>query len=206
MQPPEHDAILIVDFGSQVTQLIARRIREAGVYCEIHPFSKAGAALDALNPKGIVLSGGPASVLDAGAPELDPALLDAGVPILAICYGQQALVKALGGRVEGGHHREFGRADLTVQKPSALYDGVWETGHAHQVWMSHGDRVTTLPEGFEVVGTSTGAPFAIIANQERRIWAVQFHPEVHHTPDGRKLYANFVHRICGCAGDWTMAA
>ncbi|MFC3704755.1 glutamine-hydrolyzing GMP synthase [Devosia honganensis] len=201
-----NDTILIVDFGSQVTQLIARRIRETGVYCEIHPFQSAGAAMVALRPKGVVLSGGPASTLDENAPTIDPAILAANVPILGICYGQQALCVALGGEVAAGHHREFGRAEVTVHQPSELYEGVWETGSAHQVWMSHGDRVVALPEGFEVVGTSPNAPFAMIANEARRIWAVQFHPEVVHTPDGAKLYANFVHRICGIASNWTMSA
>jgi len=200
------DAILIVDFGSQVTQLIARRIRETGVYCEIHPFQSAGAAVAALKPKGIVLSGGPASTLDENAPTIDPAILSAGVPILGICYGQQALCMALGGKVEAGHDREFGRAEVKVQKLSALYEDIWDLGTEHQVWMSHGDRVVELPEGFEVVGTSANAPFAMIANEARRIWAVQFHPEVVHTPDGGKLYANFVHRICGIPASWTMAA
>jgi GMP synthase (glutamine-hydrolysing) len=203
----EHaESILIVDFGSQVTQLIARRIREAGVYCEVHPYNLAAAALPTLRPRGIVLSGSPASVLDENAPEVDPELLAAGVPILGICYGQQALCMALGGRVEAGHHREFGRAEVRVDKPSALYDGVWNLGASHPVWMSHGDRVTAIPPGFEVVGTSPNAPFAMIADEQRRIWAVQFHPEVVHTPDGAKLYANFVHRICGLQANWTMAA
>ena len=210
MQSPdtaEHSqSILIVDFGSQVTQLIARRIRETGVYCEIHPFQNAGAAMAALKPRGVVLSGSPASTLDENAPTIDPAIFAANVPILGICYGQQALCMALGGKVEAGHHREFGRAEVTVHKPSALYDGVWDTGSANQVWMSHGDRVVAIPEGFEVVGTSTGAPFAMIADETRRIWAVQFHPEVVHTPDGARLYANFVHKICGVDASWTMAA
>ena len=203
---PPPDSILIVDFGSQVTQLIARRIRESGVYCEVHPFNAAAAALKAMKPKGVVLSGGPASTLDEGAPTIDPALLEAQVPILGICYGQQALCQSLGGTVEAGHDREFGRAEVKIQKQSALYDGVWDLGTEHQVWMSHGDRVTALPAGFEVVGTSDGAPFAMIADERRKIWAVQFHPEVVHTPDGGKLYANFVHRICGIPANWTMAA
>ena len=210
MQHPDtatrNDTILIVDFGSQVTQLIARRIRETGVYCEIHPFQAAGSAMAELNPRGVVLSGSPASTLDENAPTIDPAILDAGVPILGICYGQQALCMALGGKVEAGHHREFGRADLTVHKNNSLSEGVWVLGSDHQVWMSHGDRVVELPEGFEVVGTSPNAPFAMIANEERRIWAVQFHPEVVHTPDGARLYANFVHQICGIESNWTMAA
>jgi GMP synthase (glutamine-hydrolysing) len=203
----EHaESILIVDFGSQVTQLIARRIRETGVYCEVHPFNHAADALGRLQPKGIVLSGSPASVLDENAPIVHPDLLAAGVPILGICYGQQALCIALGGKVEAGHHREFGRAEVHVDKPSALYEGVWELGSHHSVWMSHGDRVTELPPGFEVVGTSPNAPFAMIADETRRIWAVQFHPEVVHTPDGARLYANFVHNICGLTASWTMAA
>ena len=206
MTAPQHQAILIVDFGSQVTQLIARRLRELDVYCEIHPFSNAADHLERLQPVGIILSGGPASVLEDGAPVLDPKLVEAGVPMLGICYGQQALAVALGGEVQGGHTREFGRAMLTPQKPCALYDGVWEIGSSHQVWMSHGDRVTRLPEGFEVVATSPGAPMAIVADETRRIWATQFHPEVHHTPDGAKLYKNFAYDICGCTGDWTMAA
>ncbi|MBU1304965.1 MAG: gamma-glutamyl-gamma-aminobutyrate hydrolase family protein, partial [Alphaproteobacteria bacterium] len=142
MQSPDTadrpQSILIVDFGSQVTQLIARRIRETGVYCEIHPFQSAAAAMATMQPAGVVLSGGPASTLDENAPTIDPAILDAGIPILGICYGQQALCMALGGKVEAGHHREFGRAEVRVDKTSALYDGVWDLGTEHQVWMSHG--------------------------------------------------------------------
>lgn len=205
MTQPAHETILVVDFGSQVTQLIARRLRELGIYCEIHPYSNAAEHLDRLNPKGIILSGGPASVLDEGAPTLDAALLDAGVPILGICYGQQALCVALDGKVEAGHHAEYGRAMVTPQKSCALYEGVWALDTQHQVWMSHGDRVTQIPDGFEVVATSPNAPFAVIADEKRRIWATQFHPEVHHTPDGAKLYENFAKKICGCTGDWTMA-
>ncbi|MBU1174967.1 MAG: glutamine-hydrolyzing GMP synthase [Alphaproteobacteria bacterium] len=206
MTAPQHQAILIVDFGSQVTQLIARRLRELDVYCEIHPFASAADHLDRLRPVGIILSGGPASIVEDGSPQLDMRLVEAGVPILGICYGQHALAKALGGRVEGGHHREFGRALLTADQPCALYDGIWELGTSHEVWMSHGDRVTELPEGFAVVATSAGAPMAIVADEKRRIWATQFHPEVHHTPDGPKLYRKFAYDICGCTGDWTMAA
>src|SRR6185312_6331253 len=199
-------SILIVDFGSQVTQLIARRIREAGVYCEVHPYNHAASALAALQPRGIVLSGGPASIIDEDAPAIDPALIAAGVPILGVCYGQQALCAALGGVVEAGHDREFGRAEVRIEKLSALYEGVWKLGGDYQVWMSHGDRVTKLPPGFEVIGTSPGAPFAMIADEKRRIWGVQFHPEVVHTPHGAKLYQNFVHEICGIPVNWTMAA
>ncbi|VAW23245.1 GMP synthase [glutamine-hydrolyzing], amidotransferase subunit / GMP synthase [glutamine-hydrolyzing], ATP pyrophosphatase subunit, partial [hydrothermal vent metagenome] len=205
MSKQKHQAILIVDFGSQVTQLIARRLRELNVYCEIHPYSSAADVLKNLQPKGIILSGGPASVLDKDAPAIAPELLDEGVPILGICYGQQALCVALGGKVEAGHVREFGRADVSPQKSCSLFDGVWETGGKYQVWMSHGDKCSKLPEGFEIVAASPGAPMAIIANEERRIWATQFHPEVYHTPDGIKLFENFVKKTCGCTGDWTMA-
>ena len=200
------DTVLIIDFGSQVTQLIARRVREAGVYSEIAPFSKAEEAMSRLSPKAIILSGGPASVLDDGAPLPPMSVYQAGVPVLGICYGEQAMAHQLGGTIEGEHHREFGRAFLDIQKPCALYDGIWNPGERHQVWMSHGDRVTELPGGFEVVGTSDGAPVAIIADEDRKFYAAQFHPEVVHTPDGARLLANFVHNIAGCAGDWTMAA
>ena len=200
------DTVLILDFGSQVTQLIARRVREAGVYSEIAPFNKAVEAIARLQPKAIILSGGPASVLDKGAPLLPLSVYDGGQPILAICYGQQALTLQQGGKVEGGHAREFGRADVEIKAPSPLYAGVWEVGGRYPVWMSHGDRVTELPPGFKVVGTSENAPFAIAVNEERRIYTTMFHPEVVHTPDGAKLLANFVHKVAGLKGDWTMAA
>ena len=158
-----HDTILIVDFGSQVTKLIARRVREDSVYCEIVPFQKAEGALRTLRPKGIILSGGPASVLDKGAPLAPEAVYRAGVPVLGICYGEQAMAHQLGGKVEAGHHREFGRAEVEITRPSALYDGVWEIGQRYPVWMSHGDRVTRPPEGFVAVGTSPNAPIAMIA-------------------------------------------
>ncbi len=205
-QKIRHETILIVDFGSQLTQLIARRLREIGVYCEIHPFMKAGNILKKLNPKGIIFSGGPASILDENAPQIDENLLKANIPILAICYGQQALCKALGGQVEAGHDREFGRAYIIPKKKCALYEDIWKIGEKYQVWMSHGDRVTKLPKNFVVIAASNGAPFAFIENREKQIWAVQFHPEVHHTPDGKKLLSNFALKICGCSGDWTMAA
>jgi GMP synthase (glutamine-hydrolysing) len=200
------DSILIIDFGSQVTQLIARRVREAGVYCEIHPFSAADAAFARMRPKGVIFSGGPASVLDEGSPRAPEAIVAAGVPILAICYGQQTLVTQLGGQVEGGHAREFGRADVTIHEPSRLYEGVWEVGQRYPVWMSHGDRVTRLPEGFRVVATSPNAPFAIAVDEDARRYTTMFHPEVVHTPDGGRLLANFVHDIVGLKSDWTMAA
>ena len=200
------DTVLIIDFGSQVTQLIARRVREAGVYSEIAPFSKAEEAMTRLTPKAIILSGGPASVLDDNAPLPPMSIYEAGVPIFGICYGEQAMARQLGGTIEGEHHREFGRAFVEIAKPSALYEGIWKPGERHQVWMSHGDRVTTLPDGFEVIGTSEGAPVALIADESRKFYAAQFHPEVVHTPDGARLLANFVRNIAGCAGDWTMAA
>ena len=200
------DTVLIVDFGSQVTQLIARRVREAGVYSEIVPFQLAGEGFARIRPKAVILSGGPASAADMGSPRAPQAIFDSGLPVLGICYGEQLMCAQLGGRVEGGHHREFGRAFLEIESDSPLFDGVWPKGTRHQVWMSHGDRVTALPDGFEVIGTSAGAPFAAIADEKRRFYAVQFHPEVVHTPDGAKLLSNFVHRIAGLAGDWTMAA
>ena len=199
------DRILILDFGSQVTQLIARRVREAGVYCEIWPYSADAGRIRAWEPRGIILSGGPASVLEGESPRAPEAVFEMGVPVLAICYGQQAMVAQLGGEVEGGHHREFGRAFVDVVEPCALFRGVWERGAREQVWMSHGDRVTRLPPGFRVVATSEGAPFAIIADENRRFYGLMFHPEVVHTPHGAQLLARFVRDIAGCGGDWTMA-
>jgi GMP synthase (glutamine-hydrolysing) len=201
-----HDKILIVDFGSQVTQLIARRVREEGVYSEIVPFNKAEAAFAAMKPKGVILSGGPASVHDEDAPLAPPAIYGAGVPLLGICYGEQAMAQQLGGVVEGGHHREFGRAEVEVTDESALFDGVWRKGERYPVWMSHGDRVTKLPQGFRVVGTSANAPIAAIADDDRKFYATQFHLEVMHTPHGAALLRNFVRNIAGCRGDWTMRA
>ena len=201
---PTH-SILIVDFGSQVTQLIARRVREAGVYCEIAPFNSAEAAFDRLQPGGVILSGGPSSVTDIDSPRAPAALFDAGVPILGICYGQQAMAEQLGGKVVSHDHSEFGRAFLEIVAPCALFDGLWAQGEKHQVWMSHGDRVEALPAGFRVVARSDGAPLAATADEQRRFYGVQFHPEVVHTPDGGKLIANFARHVCGLAGDWTMA-
>ena len=200
------DTVLIIDFGSQVTQLIARRVREAGVYSEIVPFQLAEEAFRRIAPKAVILSGSPASTTDIGSPRAPQQVFEAGIPVLGICYGEQTMCAQLGGKVESGHHREFGRAFLDIEEESALFDGVWAKGTRHQVWMSHGDRVTALPDGFRVIGTSTGAPFAAIADEKRRFYAVQFHPEVVHTPDGAKLLANFVQNIAGLAGDWTMAA
>ncbi|MDX1576702.1 MAG: glutamine-hydrolyzing GMP synthase, partial [Kiloniellales bacterium] len=199
------DRVLILDFGSQVTQLIARRVREAGVYCEIFPFNVDPARIAAFQPRAIVLSGGPASVAAAGTPRAPALVFELGVPLLGICYGQQTLCAQLGGEVEGSDHQEFGRAYVEIAEGCGLTDGLWRPGERHQVWMSHGDRVVRLPEGFRVIGTSEGAPFAMIADDARQIYGVQFHPEVVHTPDGARLLANFVHKVAGCAGDWTMA-
>jgi GMP synthase (glutamine-hydrolysing) len=201
-----HDKILIVDFGSQVTQLIARRVREEKVYCEIVPFQKAEAALLEMRPKGVILSGGPASVLERDAPLAPMAIYQAQLPVLGICYGEQAMAQQLGGTVEGGHHREFGRAEVELTRQSALTEGVWRVGERYPVWMSHGDRVTVLPEGFAAIGTSTNAPIAMIANDKRKFYATQFHLEVMHTPDGAAILRNFVRNIAGCVGDWTMRA
>jgi len=203
----DHDKILIVDFGSQVTQLIARRIREEKVYCEIVPFQKAAEAFARIKPKGVILSGGPASVHEANAPLAPPEIFTAGVPILGICYGEQAMAQQLGGKVEGGHHREFGRAELeVVDDASPLLEGVWQKGGRYPVWMSHGDRVTQLPPGFRVLGISENAPIAMIGDDARRFYATQFHLEVMHTPQGAALLRNFVRNIVGARGDWTMRA
>ena len=199
------DRVLILDFGSQVTQLIARRVRESGVYCEIFPFNTDEARIRAFEPRALILSGGPASVIAADTPRAPAAVFDLGVPILGICYGQQTLCAQLGGEVKASDHQEFGRAFLEVTDACGLTEGLWAKGERHQVWMSHGDRVVRLPEGFRVIGTSEGAPCAIIADDARRFYGVMFHPEVVHTPDGARLLANFVRKVAGCAGDWTMA-
>ena len=204
VQPTE--SILIIDFGSQVTQLIARRIREAGVYCEIAPFNASAEAFERMQPKGVVFSGGPSSVTWQDAPSAPQAIFDSGLPLLGICYGQQTLHQQLGGRVVPSDQREFGRAYIDVVAPSALFDGLWQVGEKHQVWMSHGDRVETLAPGFEVVARSEGAPFAIATDEAAKRYTVMFHPEVVHTPDGGKLLANFARHICGCSGEWTMAS
>jgi len=203
----QHDRILILDFGSQVTQLIARRLRESGVYCEIWPFSAAPEdRIRAFAPRGIILSGGPASVTDGESPRAPAAVFAMGLPILGICYGQQTMAAQLGGRVEGGHPAEFGRAFVDVTGDCAITQGVWARGAREQVWMSHGDRITELPPGFRVVASSDGAPFALIADDSRRFYGTMFHPEVVHTPHGAALLRNFTHAVCGCTGDWTMAS
>ena len=201
-----HDRILILDFGSQVTQLIARRVRESGVYCEIWPFTADAARVQSFAPKGIILSGGPASVTEQGSPRAPQVVFEMGIPVLGICYGQQTMCTQLGGQVEGSEHREFGRAYVEVKEACALTQEVWSPGAREQVWMSHGDRVTRLPEGFRIVATSEGAPYAMVADDARHFYGIQFHPEVVHTPHGAALLRNFTHGVCGCRGDWTMAA
>src|ERR1700716_1273246 len=201
-----HDKILIVDFGSQVTQLIARRVREEGVYSEIVPFQKAEAAFKEMKPKAVILSGGPESVHEKGSPRAPQAIFDSGVPVLGICYGQMTMAAQLGGEVEGGHHREFGRADVEVKAASKLFEQIWSMGERHPVWMSHGDRITKMPPGFAVASVSPNAPFAVIQDEKRKYYGLMFHPEVVHTPDGAKLIRNFVRKVAGLAGDWTMRA
>jgi len=205
MSIAHEETILIVDFGSQVTQLIARRVREAGVYSEIAPFNNAEEAFHRLKPKGVILSGSPAGVPEEDSPRAPQVIFDSGLPILGICYGQQVMTHQLGGQVESGDSGEFGRAFIEISEECVLFDGLWQVGEKHQVWMSHGDKVTEFAPGFRIVATTEGAPFALIADDERRYYGTQFHPEVVHTPDGGKLIANFVRHVCGCAGDWTMA-
>src|SRR5712672_190043 len=199
-----HDKILIVDFGSQVTQLIARRVREEGVYSEIVPFQKAEAAFKEMKPKAVILSGGPESVHEAGSPRAPQAIFDSGIPVLGICYGQMTMAAQLGGDVEGGHRREFGRADVEVKAESQLFDSAWGMGERHPVWMSHGDRITKMPPGFVVAGVSPNAPFAVIQDEKRKYYGLMFHPEVEQTPDGAKLIRNFVRKDAGLTGDWNM--
>jgi len=200
------DRVLILDFGSQVTQLIARRLRESGVYCEIQPFNIGDDRVAAFEPKAVILSGGPASVAEAGTPRAPQKVFELGVPVLGICYGQMTMAAQLGGTVETSDHREFGRATVELTQSCALFEGVWHAGERQQVWMSHGDRITEAPPGFRVVGVSDGAPFAIIADDRRRFYGLMFHPEVIHTVHGAELLRNFTHRVAGCRGDWTMAA
>ena len=200
------ETVLIVDFGSQVTQLIARRLREIGVYCEIHPFNKIEEVLKGLHPSALILSGGPASVNAKDGPKAPEKLFELGIPILGICYGQQTMCAQLGGRVVSTEEREFGRATLKVIDNCTLFEGLWRIDEKYQVWMSHGDSISKLPKGFKTVGESGNAPFAAIADDGRKFYGVQFHPEVLHTPEGAKLLKNFTHNVAGCRGDWTMGA
>ena len=205
-QTPSSSTVLIVDFGSQVTQLIARRVREAGVHSEIVPFQAAEAAFERIRPAAVILSGGPASTTEIGSPRAPQIVFEAGVPVLGICYGQMTMCVQMGGVAESSDHREFGRAFVQVEEDCPLFEGLWAPGQRHQVWMSHGDRVISLPEGFRIFGRSEGAPFAVFGDVERRMYGIMFHPEVVHTPDGARLLQNFVHRVAGIAGDWSMAA
>jgi len=198
--------VLIIDFGSQVTQLIARRVREAGVYCEIVPYNKAEEALGAGAPRAIILSGGPASVAETHTPRAPQQVFEMGVPVLGICYGEMTMCEQLGGKVETGHHREFGRADILVAQDSLLLDGIAKSGDSETVWMNHGDKITAIPPGFDVIATSENSPYAVIANEKRRLYGIQFHPEVAHTPHGAEMIANFVRKIACIPADWNMHA
>lgn len=196
------ERILILDFGSQYTQLIARRIRESHVYCEIHPFNMSMEAIEAFRPKGIILSGGPSSVYDEGSPLSDPRLFDLGVPVLGICYGLQLMAHQLGGMVEKAEHREYGPATIDIDVSSELLQDVGPDDV--RVWMSHGDRLLKLPAGFFTLAHSDNSPVAAMGNPQRRLYGVQFHPEVAHTPCGRTVLDNFLFRICACRATWTM--
>ena len=200
------DRVLILDFGSQFTQLIARRVRETGVYCEIMPFNTDVKKQQAFDPKAIILSGGPASLTEQTTPRAPQWVFESHLPLLGICYGEQAIAAQLGGEVEAGHNREFGRAEIEVKESSPFFDGVWEKGKRYPIWMNHGDKVTAIPPGFKAIAVSDGSPFAAIADESRRIYGVQFHPEVVHTPDGSRLLRNFTRNIAGCSGDWSMKA
>ncbi|MCR9128171.1 MAG: glutamine-hydrolyzing GMP synthase [Alphaproteobacteria bacterium] len=202
-----HEKALVIDFGSQVTQLIARRLRESGVYCEVHPFNRVDDAfLDKYAPKAVILSGGPASVHGEGTPRAPQKVFELGVPVLGICYGEQTMCAQLGGSVEPAEEREFGRADIEITAQSPLFAGLGDVGHLERVWMSHGDRVNAIPQGFHPIAATTHAPFAAIADEGRRFYGVQFHPEVANTPRGALMLRNFTHEIAGMRGDWTMAA
>ncbi len=207
METRKHERALIVDFGSQVTQLIARRLRESGVYCEIHPFNKVDQAfLQSYDPQAVVLSGGPASVTTDDSPRADDSIFELGVPVLGICYGQQVMMAQLGGKVESGTSREFGRAFIERVVDDPILEGLFKDPEGEQVWMSHGDHVADMAQGFQVIAKSPGAPYAVIGDPDRKFYGTQFHPEVVHTLSGSKLLQNFTHKISGLKGDWTMAA
>jgi GMP synthase (glutamine-hydrolysing) len=199
------ERILVLDFGSQYTQLIARRVRESRVYCEIHPFNESLDAIRAFAPAGIILSGGPESVLDPEAPTVDPGVFELGVPVLGICYGMQLMTHLLGGRVEEAAQREYGRALLHVDVAEGPFRGL-DAGEGTEVWMSHGDRLKELPAGFHAIAHTDNSPLAAIGNTERHLYALQFHPEVVHTPRGAEILENFVRGECACHGQWTMGS
>jgi GMP synthase (glutamine-hydrolysing) len=203
---PDHQRVLIVDYGSQVTQLIARRVREDGVFCEVHPYQKVDDAfLDAFAPQAVILSGGPESVTQSDSPRAPGSVFTRGLPVLGICYGEMTLCGQLGGKVETGLGGEFGRAEIEIVRESPLLEGLGGVGAREPVWMSHGDKITAIPQGFHVVASSQGSPYAVIADEGRRLYGVQFHPEVIHTPRGALILRNFTRHIAGLAGDWTMA-
>jgi GMP synthase (glutamine-hydrolysing) len=193
--------IVILDFGSQYTQVIARRIRECQVFSQILRFDTSAAKLQTLRPSGLILSGGPASVYGKSAPHCDPAIWSLGIPILGICYGMQLMAHQLGGRVEKGDKREYGHAEVEITGDSTLFA---KMDSRQKVWMSHGDKVTKMPHGFRSAAHSQNSPYAAIANSQRRLFGLQFHPEVHHTPSGKQVIVNFVHGVCGCGRNWTM--
>ncbi|HLJ56291.1 MAG TPA: glutamine-hydrolyzing GMP synthase, partial [Chthonomonadaceae bacterium] len=202
---PKAEIVLILDFGAQYTQLIARRVRECSVYCEIVPFDTLAADLAARRPRGLILSGGPSSVYDADAPHADPGIYSLGVPVLGICYGHQLMSYQLGGEVRPSDRREYGHAELTILDPEPLFDGIGAAGHTADCWMSHGDKVLTPPPGFRILATTASAAVAAMADKERILYGVQFHPEVAHTPFGLRFLRNFLMGPCGCGGLWTAA-
>ncbi len=204
MNRPRMQNVLVMDFGSQTTQLIARRVREARVYCEIHPYNISVQDIKAMSPSGIILSGGPSSVYDTDAPVIPRELLDLGIPILGICYGMQLTTRLMGGRVERSTSREYGHAKLIIDEPDEIFHGLAHGGTGHQVWMSHGDRVEEIPRGFRVIAHSESCPVAAMAHESRPIYGVQFHPEVAHTEIGMDVLSNFLFRVCSCTPDWTM--
>jgi len=195
--------ILILDYGSQTTQLIARRVRELKVYCEIHPYHLSLEAIRNFHPKGIILSGSPWSVYESGAPGSPPELFEMGIPILGICYGMQLMTHVLGGEVARSAKREYGRSELWIDDPTDLFANLSPEGRT-QVWMSHGDRIQFLPPGFEVIAHTSNSPIAAMKNARLRAYGVQFHPEVVHTPQGKEILRNFLFRVCHCPADWTM--
>ncbi|HEX7953799.1 MAG TPA: glutamine-hydrolyzing GMP synthase, partial [Burkholderiales bacterium] len=204
-----HDKVLILDFGAQYSQLIARRVREAGVYCELHPFDVSDEFVRGFAPRGIILSGGPASVTESGTPRAPQLVFELGVPVLGICYGMQTMAAQLGGAVENGLVREFGYAEIRARGHSKLFEGIEDRRNAEghgllDVWMSHGDKVDSLPPGFKVIASNAATPIAGMADESRGFYGVQFHPEVTHTPQGKALIGQFLHRICGLGSDWNM--
>ncbi len=205
MSDIHNERILILDFGSQYTQLIARRVREAKVYCEIFPYNAGIEKIKVFRPKGLILSGGPSSVYDSGAPLIDKAHLELGVPVLGICYGMQLLTHILGGAVAKSQKREYGRAELSLHKGEGLFSGIGKNGKA-TVWMSHGDRIEKMPGGFHASAHTDNSPTAAMADDSRKFYGVQFHPEVVHTPEGTKILRNFVYDICKCTASWNMAS